>query len=564
MDRASNSRALIAVSCALAVLLGVMAVLQYRWATRVADADAQRTKANLESAASLLTREFDLKLGQLYSHLQNAGADAVDSRRPLENLPPLIQDVYYLSATPTGSQRVQRLERDGTLHDVESAASLKLPASCGSDLLDDLPAIVVPLRFQLPASPVSSLPPPPPGTARVEIRTLAGLHRCLVARLDPSYLRNTLLPEMIQRYFGADAGLYDFAVIRRSGGTPVFGSVPAAADVKRPFFALRLEDMILRAVPPATKEAQHRVMIQGLHTNALAYATGARHDLARSGFWELQVARKGGPMSSAVVGWRRQNVLLSLSVEALLLAAIGFLVISTRRMQKLADQKMQFVAGVSHELRTPVSAIAMLSRNQADGLVRDPEQVKQYGALIHQQSQRLNEMVEQTLQYAGIQGGLRAPSFEDVDLRQVIESTLAASRERLDRDGFQIELDIEVPLPAVRGDSQWLATAIGNLLSNAEKYANGRRWIRVSARHACDAGEIQVTVEDHGIGIDPADFDQIFEPFCRGRRAVEAQIPGTGIGLSLVRNLAAAQHGRVTFVSEPDRGSAFTLHLPPA
>lgn len=559
MDRASNSRALIAVSCALAVLLGVMAVMQYRWATRVAEADAQRTKANLESAASLLAREFDLKLSQLYSHLQFTGPDAVDSHKPLANLPPLIQEVFCVSATSAGSQRAQRLERDGTLHDVDSIDGLKLPASCGSDLMSDVPAMVVPFRFPVPEG--TSLPRPMPGTARVEIRALTGLNRCLVARLDQGYLRTTLLPEMIQRYFGADAALYDFAVINRVGGAPVYGSAPSAVDVKRPFFALRLEDMIFRAVPFAGDGQQHRILIEGMHTNTLAFAAGARHDLARTGFWELQVARKGGPISSAVVGWRRQNVLISLSVEALLLAAIGFLIISTRRMQKLADQKMQFVAGVSHELRTPVSSIAMLARNQADGLVRDPEQVKQYGALIHQQSQRLNEMVEQTLQYAGIQSGLRAPSLQDVDLRQVIERTLAASRERLDRDGFQIEVDIEERLPAVRGDSQWLATAIGNLLSNAEKYANGRRWIRVSARHAREAGEVQVTVEDHGIGIDPADFDQIFEPFCRGRRAVEAQIPGTGIGLSLVRDLAVAQHGRVTFVSEPDRGSAFTLHL---
>jgi|SRR5579871_846804 len=74
--------------------------------------------------------------------------------------------------------------------------------------------------------------------------------------------------------------------------------------------------------------------------------------------WELRLARKGGPIDAAVAGWRRRNVLLSASVEGLLLAAIGFLLVSTRRMQKLAEQKMQFVAGVSHEFRTPLAAIA--------------------------------------------------------------------------------------------------------------------------------------------------------------------------------------------------------------
>jgi signal transduction histidine kinase len=583
MDRSRSSRALIAVSCALAVLLGVMAVQQYRWATRVAEADAQRTQANLESAASLFTRAFDLQMGQLYSYLQNQGSDAVDGRKPLENPPRLLKDVFHLSSAPGGAQKIERLERDGTLTaaaPADPAVALLAkhlatgpPGACASNLLGDVPALVAPLRFQM-RIPLPGIPPSP-GAGRVEIRAIAGPNRCLVGRLDEDYLRQSVIPEMIQRYFGESAAQYDFAVVRRDGnGTPVYGSARAAADVKRSFFALRLEDLIPRPEPAAgpreaskkapTDVMQHRVMIQSLHTGAVAFTARNRRDLPLTGYWELQVARKGGPISSAVVAWRRQNVLLSLSVEALLLVAIGFLVISTRRMQKLAEQKMQFVAGVSHELRTPVSAIAMLSRNQADGLVSDPEQVQQYGALILQQSQRLGQMVEQALQYAGIQSGLRAPSMQNVDLRRVIEDTVAASRERLDHDGFVVETEIEEGLPPVRGDSQWLAAAIGNLLSNAEKYANGRRWIRISARRAAGSGEVQVTVEDRGIGIDPADFDQIFEPFCRGRRAVEAQIPGTGIGLSLVRDLAAAHRGRVTFTSEPDRGSAFTLHLPPA
>jgi signal transduction histidine kinase len=102
-------------------------------------------------------------------------------------------------------------------------------------------------------------------------------------------------------------------------------------------------------------------------------------------------------------------------VEALLAAAIVFVMIGARRMQLAADQKMRFVAGISHELRTPVSAISMLSRNQADGLVAGADRVKQYGELIHQQSRRLSEMVEQTLQYAGVHSGLKRPERQQID-----------------------------------------------------------------------------------------------------------------------------------------------------
>jgi signal transduction histidine kinase len=417
--------------------------------------------------------------------------------------------------------------------------------------------VALPLRFPLPA----------PLAAHRSARIMIGsgrLGRCLVGTFDPRYLAATYFPDLIRRTFGEqDASQFDFAVLRRGQpGQPLLGSAPVTADVKQPFFFLRMEDLLDHARQGfPTGPGQQNMIVQQFTAPFVNYS---RRQSPNGGFWELQVARKGGPLDYAVVVWRRKNVMLSAGVEVLLLAAIGFLLVSTRRMQRLADQKMQFVAGVSHELRTPVSAIAMLARNQADGLVNGPEQVKQYGALIHQQSQRLNEMVEQTLHYAGIQSGRRQPALREVDLPAVIEGALSARRGDLARAGFHVEVEIEPDIPTVWGDPQWLERAIDNLLSNAEKYARDQRWIRVCARYAAEKQEVQVTVEDHGIGIDPADFDQIFEPFCRGRRAVEAQIPGTGIGLSLVRSTAEAHRGSVTFVSEPDRGSAFTLHLPAA
>src|ERR1043166_5738163 len=74
--------------------------------------------------------------------------------------------------------------------------------------------------------------------------------------------------------------------------------------------------------------------------------------------------------------------------------------------------------------------------------------------------------------------------------------------------------------------------------------------------------EVHISVEDRGAGIDPADQAEIFEPFCRGKAAVEAQIPGSGLGLSLVRSAAEAHRGSVTLVSVPGRRSTFTMHLP--
>lgn len=112
------------------------------------------------------------------------------------------------------------------------------------------------------------------------------------------------------------------------------------------------------------------------------------------------------------------------------------------------------------------------------------------------------------------------------------------------------------------GDAELLRTAFDNLLTNAQKYAHSGRWIRVSAVYSAPEKEVRIEVEDRGAGIEPADQAEIFEPFSRGRAAMDAQIPGSGLGLSLVRSAAEAHLGSVTLVSEPGRGSSFTMHLP--
>jgi signal transduction histidine kinase len=316
-----------------------------------------------------------------------------------------------------------------------------------------------------------------------------------------------------------------------------------------------------RLAGPAAEKSS-AIFVQRMESTVIRNGPAHLNGLLGPGLWELEVAHKGLPLAAAFERTRQWNLLLSLGVESLLLAAIVFLVIAARRMQRLADQKMQFVAGVSHELRTPVSAIAMLGRNQADGLVTGAERVKQYGELIYQQSRRLNEMVEQTLQYAGIHSGLRRPVKNEIDLRRLIEEAVDARREELARDGFKVELALGADLPMVPGDAEWLRTAFDNLLSNAQKHADGGHWIRVSADYSAAGKEVRISVEDRGAGIDPADQTEIFEPFRRGRAAMEAQIPGSGLGLSLVRSAAEAHRGSVTLVSEPGQGSTFTMHLP--
>lgn len=551
MGRSLGSRTLVTICGAMALLLGALAAVQYRWSTRVAAADAQREKEHLESAASLFASEFNGLARQAVQYLQNDAWTALQSGERLTSVPKLIGELYYLDIRAKGVQETQRLTAEGVFTPAPAPEWIAIQR-CTTLAIEQPLAVVAPI-YEIATAESH-------GAAGTRIlRTFRQRQdRCFIAQIDQSYLRDTLFPQLIRRSFGETAAReYDFAVAALNRPNDALYGTPARADLRKAFFSIGPGPLSFSS----TSLAPNAVFVQHVESNVARGPVRAAK-LFSSGIWELQVAHKGVSLTAAFEQRRRRDLLLSLGVESLLLAAIVFLVTGARRMQRLADRKMQFVASVSHELRTPVSAIAILSRNQADGLVAGAERVKQYGELIHQQSRRLNEMVEQTLQYAGIHSGLWRPVKNEVDLRGLIQEAVDARRGELARSGFTLEMVLNPELPPVLGDAKLLRTALDNLLSNAQMHADGGRWIRVSAGYSAPEKEVRISVEDRGAGIDPADQAEIFEPFCRGRAAVEAQVPGSGLGLSLVRSAAEAHRGRVTLVSEPGRGSTFTMHLP--
>lgn len=548
-----GSRTLLAICTALAILLAALAVVQYRWSARVAAADAQREREHLDTATALFASRFGDAILQVIEFMQKDAKSALDSSAAVAHPPRLVGQFYYIVDQPSQDiTEAKVLSPQGNFVASDVPDWIK-PLHCSAGVYG-APAAVV-----FPVIQISTIEKRTAATLSI-IRTLPD-RRCFVAHLDESYLKNEFLPLLIRQSFGeASARDYDFAVMSREhAGTAVYGK-PVQADVKKPFFAMTFRIPSAPPLPRVGGEPGPAVFVQRFEYNVVATTRVPRLQFL-DGIWELDVAHKGLPLDAAFEQTRRRNLLFSLGVEVLMIVAIAFLIVAVRRMQRLAEQKMQFVAAVSHELRAPVSAISMLSRNQADGLVTSADKVQQYGELMNQQSRRLNEMVEQTLQYAGIHSILGRPKETEVDLARLINESVDARRDEFTRQGFEVNVEIG-ELPSVHGDSKLLRIAIDNLLSNAAKYAEAGRWIRVSAKHVAEDKEVVISVEDRGPGIASEEQGDIFEPFSRGQAAVEAQIPGSGIGLSLVRTAAEAHHGTVTLVSEPGRGSTFTLHLP--
>jgi len=560
MQRPFGFRSLLLLCSALAILLAALAAVQYRWSTRVAAADLQREHEHLDASVSLFTNSFEDAIFQTVDYIQKEAREAVAAGRPAAAPPRIVSQLFYVDLPEKGAPSAKRLTPQGEFVPAEVPAWFQ-PAHCNAVTLDRPPAVVFPV-FEIRTVDKSA-------SATLQILRSARGGRCFVALLDEPYLKTELFPKLIQKSFGETSVKdYDFAVVERAHPETQLYGPKVQPDISKPFFtmSMRVSGPPAPPSPPSTSSWKPSKALTGVFVQRFEYnVMTARHPanfLFRDGIWELQVAHKGVPLAEAFEQTRRRNMFFSLVVEGLLIAAIVFLVVGVRRVQRLADQKMQFVAAVSHELRAPLSAISMLSRNQADGLVTGGDKVQQYGELMHQQSRRLNEMVEQTLQYAGIHSNLGRAAKTEIDLKRLIHEAVEARRSDLDRAGFQVEIEVAANLPPIYGDANLLRIAIDNLLSNAEKYSNGSRWIGVNAKHAAAEREVQITVEDRGTGIDAADQSEVFEPFYRGHAAIDAQIPGSGIGLSLVRSAAEAHRGTVTLVSEPGRGSTFTLHLP--
>jgi len=399
---------------------------------------------------------------------------------------------------------------------------------------------------------------------------------CLLG-LDLPYLQKQFLPKLLEQTFGG-TGLAAYQVAVLTGEPPevVFSSLPGLkpSSFSSPDDAVTLFNSrgnfgsrFLRIAGP--QPPRHRRMnrvfigIEPPFPPEGSSEFGERHEVEQNA-WTLVAKSKAGSIVAMVARARRRNLAMGFGVLLLLACSMGALVFATHRARELARREMEFVAGVSHELRTPLAAIHSAGFNLASGVVRKPNRVQEYGSLVQQEARRLTDMVEQVLNYAGIQSGERRYELVPTAVSEIIERALAADGPALREAGWQVEKKIEENLPLVLADSSSLESAVKNLLGNAMKYADGGKWVCVSARAVRyeQAAEVQISVEDRGPGIAPSDLPHVFEPFYRSKKVLASPVPGAGLGLSILKRHIEAHGGRVSVESLEGKGSQFTLHLP--
>jgi two-component system phosphate regulon sensor histidine kinase PhoR len=262
---------------------------------------------------------------------------------------------------------------------------------------------------------------------------------------------------------------------------------------------------------------------------------------------------------------RQRTIEISMVTFASLVAILGvFIVVTTAvKERRLAALKSDFVANVSHELKTPLALVRMFGELLLEGRVADDRKRKQYLSIIVGESERLTALIENVLDFAKVERGKAAYSFDRGDVGEVAARAVEVLRHRAEREGVTIGFAVDEAMPPARIDARALELAVINLVDNAIKYAKdgGRVDVAVGARDR----KVTIRVADRGPGIDEDEQDRIFERFVRGKRAGEGQVRGSGIGLALVKHIAESHGGRVTVaspVTDDAKGTAFTITLP--
>jgi two-component system phosphate regulon sensor histidine kinase PhoR len=220
--------------------------------------------------------------------------------------------------------------------------------------------------------------------------------------------------------------------------------------------------------------------------------------------------------------------------------------------------RQDFVANVSHELRTPLTSLRGYAETLLDGGLLDADNRERFVRVIRDQTERLQDLVEDLLSLAELERADSRLRLEPFDLRALAEAQAAMFRGAAGRTGLAIAVEPGPPLEVV-ADRRRLEQVLANLLDNAVKYTE-RGSVRVVP--GVEGGRVWVEVRDTGPGIPREDQDRVFERFYRVDKARSREQGGTGLGLSIVKHIVQLHGGRVWVTSDPGQGSTFRFEIP--
>jgi two-component system phosphate regulon sensor histidine kinase PhoR len=228
-----------------------------------------------------------------------------------------------------------------------------------------------------------------------------------------------------------------------------------------------------------------------------------------------------------------------------------------RREKHLARLRSDFISNITHELKTPLTSIRMYAESLLMGRVMTNQLQKEYLSVVITETDRLKRMINNILEFSKMEKGKPEYHFVNSNLASIVKSAIQEINYWLEKEGFDVvtELDDKIFSDV---DPEKMKQAIGNLLSNAIKYSTDSK--KIFLRLFKKTEYICIEVEDRGIGIPEDKLSRIFEQFYRIEQ--KESISGTGLGLTVVKEIIEAHNGSISVTSEIGKGSRFMVIIP--
>ncbi len=227
----------------------------------------------------------------------------------------------------------------------------------------------------------------------------------------------------------------------------------------------------------------------------------------------------------------------------------------SQRLAELNELKSYFVSGVTHELKTPLTSIKMFAEMLHSQVQSD--RARKYLGIIEGESDRLTRLINNVLDYAKIERGVKEYHPEAVDVHALIEHVIDIMHYQIDMHSFTLQKDLQAVDSVVSIDADALTEALINLISNSLKYSADTKYL--SLRTWSDADYVHICVVDKGVGISLEEQATIFEPFVRLKDSATARAGGAGLGLAIVKHFADAFSAKISVDSKPGEGTSICM-----
>lgn len=309
------------------------------------------------------------------------------------------------------------------------------------------------------------------------------------------------------------------------------------------------------------------ITIKNAKTNDIAYTTDtSKTELIKSKeLWllpqyQVGLSTQGSSLQSIVKQRSRDNLIILIIIITMMTIGLWMIIRNLIKEMQLAQTKSDFVANVSHEIRTPLSLISMFAETLLMDRVREESKKKEYYNIIFRETSRLRNIVNKILNFSQIEARKKQYSFDLIMINQLVKDVADTYSFHLKNKGFAFELACGADDLQIEADEEAVVESIINLIDNAIKYSEEVKFLRIETFRA--ENMIGIAVSDKGRGIPARLHQHIFDKFYRVTSKNVYHTMGTGLGLTLVKNIMEAHNGKVQLTSTAGEGSTFTLLFP--